>query len=308
MKTFWNTQGGLTQLEEWQPNCWIQVTCPTEEDQRELEEKFNIPDYFMSDISDTDERARYEYDDGWMLIILRIPYVKEIRSRTPYTTVPLGIIHKRDVTITVCFYETNVMIDFVSFQQKRGEGFTDHVDMIFRLFLSSAVWYLKRLKQISMQVDKAKRNLDKEVNNESLIGLSRLQDSLTYFQTSIRGNETLLSKLKFKLQIDELDADLIEDVNIEMTQARETTSIYSNILESTMDTYQSIINNNMNTVMRTLTSVTIIMMIPTLITSMFGMNLVNGMESKPWGFVIAIIFSVAISAIAWGIFRRKRLV
>ena len=308
MKTFWNTQGGLNQINDWQPNCWIQVTCPTEEDQRELEEKFNIPDYFMSDISDTDERARYEYDDGWMLIILRIPYVKEIRSRTPYTTVPLGIIHKRDVTITVCFYETNVMIDFVSFQQKRGEGFTDHVDMIFRLFLSSAVWYLKRLKQISMLVDKAKRNLDKEVNNESLIGLSRLQDSLTYFQTSIRGNETLLSKLKFKLQIDELDADLIEDVNIEMTQARETTSIYSNILESTMDTYQSIINNNMNTVMRTLTSVTIIMMIPTLITSMFGMNLINGMEAKPWGFIIAIIFSVAISAIAWGIFRRKRLV
>ena len=308
MKTFWNTQGGLTQIKDWQPNCWIQVTCPTEDDQRELEEKFNIPDYFMSDISDTDERARYEYDDGRMLIILRIPYVKEIRSRTPYTTVPLGIIHKRDVTITVCFYETNVMIDFVSFQQKRGEGFTDHVDMIFRLFLSSAVWYLKRLKQISMLVDKAKRNLDKEVNNESLIGLSRLQDSLTYFQTSIRGNETLLSKLKFKLQIDELDADLIEDVTIEMTQARETTMIYSNILESTMDTYQSIINNNMNTVMRTLTTVTILMMIPTLVTSMFGMNLINGMESKPWGFILAVIISVAISAIAWGIFRHKRLV
>ena len=308
MKTFWNTQGGLSQLSEWQPNCWIQVTCPTEEDQHELEEQFNIPDYFMSDISDTDERARYEYDDGWMLIILRIPYVKEIRSRTPYTTVPLGIIHKRDVTITVCFYETNMMIDFLSFQQKRGEGFTDHVDMIFRLFLSSAVWYLKRLKQISMLVDKAKRNLDKEVNNESLIGLSRLQDSLTYFQTSIRGNENLLQKLKFKLQIDELDADLIEDVNIEMTQARETTSIYSNILESTMDTYQSIINNNMNTVMRTLTSVTILMMIPTLVTSMFGMNLVNGMESKPWGFVFAMIVSVAISGIAWWIFRHKRLV
>ena len=308
MKTFWNTQGGLTQIKDWQPNCWIQVTCPTEDDQRELEEKFNIPDYFMSDISDTDERARYEYDDGWMLIILRIPYVKEIRSRTPYTTVPLGIIHKRDVTITVCFYETNVMIDFVSFQQKRGEGFTDHVDMIFRLFLSSAVWYLKRLKQISMLVDKAKRNLDQEVNNESLFGLSRLQYSLTYFQTSIRGNETLLSKLKFKLQIDELDADLIEDVTIEMTQARETTMIYSNILESTMDTYQSIINNNMNTVMRTLTTVTILMMIPTLVTSMFGMNLINGMESKPWGFILAVIISVAISAIAWGIFRHKRLV
>jgi magnesium transporter len=284
------------------------MTCPTEDDQHELEEQFNIPDYFLSDISDTDERARYEYDDGWMLIILRIPYVKEIRSRTPYTTVPLGIIHKRDVTITVCYYETNMMIDFVSFQQKRGAGFTDYVDMIFRLFLSSAVWYLKRLKQINMLIDKAKRNLDREVNNESLIGLSRLQDSLTYFQTSIRGNETLLSKLKFKLQIDELDADLIEDVNIEMTQARETTNIYSDILESTMDTYQSIINNNMNQVMRTLTSVTIIMMFPTLIASLFGMNLINGMEEKPWGFVFALIISVLVSVGCWLFFRTKRLV
>ena len=308
MKTFWNTQGGLSQFNEWQPNCWIQVTCPTEEDQQFLEEKFQIPNYFLSDISDTDERARYEYDDGWMLIILRIPYVKEVRSRTPYTTVPLGIIHKRDVTITVCYYETNMMIDFVSYQQKRGEGFTDYVDMIFRLFLSSAVWYLKRLKQISMLIEKAKRNLDRDVNNESLIGLSRLQDSLTYFNTSIRGNEVLLSKLKFKLQIDELDADLIEDVNIEMTQARETTSIYSNILESTMDTYQSIINNNMNTIMRTLTSVTIILMLPTLVASFFGMNLVNGMENSPMGFAIAIILSVAISAVSLLIFRHKRLI
>ena len=308
MKTFWNTQGGLSQLNEWQPNCWIQVTCPTEEDQQMLEEQYNIPDYFLSDISDTDERARYEYDDGWMLIILRIPYVKEVRSRTPYTTVPLGIIHKRDVTITVCYYETNMMIDFVSFQQKRGVGFTDHVDMIFRLFLSSAVWYLKRLKQISMLIDKAKRNLDREVNNESLIGLSRLQDSLTYFNTSICGNEVLLSKLKFKLQIDELDADLIEDVNIEMTQARETTSIYSNILESTMDTYQSIINNNMNTIMRTLTSVTIILMLPTLVASFFVMNLINGMENSPLGFIVAIIISVLISVISLVVFRHKRLI
>ena len=308
MKTYWNTQGGLSQISEWQPNSWIQVTCPTEEDQQLLEEQFQIPDYFLSDISDTDERARYEYDDGWMLIILRIPYVKEVRSRTPYTTVPLGIIHKRDVTITVCFYETNMMIDFVSFQQKRGVGFTDHVDMIFRLFLSSAVWYLKRLKQISMLVDKAKRNLDREVNNESLIGLSRLQDSLTYFTTSIRGNENLLQKLKFKLQIDELDADLIEDVNIEMTQARETTNIYSNILESTMDTYQSIINNNMNTIMRTLTSVTIILMLPTLVASFFGMNLINGMENSPIGFVVAIVISVLISVLSLLVFRHKRLI
>ncbi len=308
MRTYWNIDKQLKTIPEWQPNCWIQVTCPTDDDQRELEEKYNIPDYFLSDISDTDERARYEYDDGWMLIILRIPYVKEIRSRTPYTTVPLGIIHKRDITITVCYYETNVMIDFVSFHQKRGTGFTNYVDMTFRLFLSSAVWYLKRLKQINTLIEKAKHNLDHEVNNESLIGLSRLQDSLTYFITSIRGNENLLQKLKFKLQIDELDADLIEDVGIEMTQARETTNIYSDILESTMDTYSSIINNNMNTTMRTLTSLNIVLMAPTLISSIYGMNVINGLETSPYGFVICIAISVLVTGVSWWILRYKRLI
>ena len=307
MRTFWNYNQGLRTLDEWQPNCWVQVTCHSRNDEEFLINDLKIPDYFIDDIRDKDERARYDYDEGWTLIILRIPYVKEIRSRTPYTTVPLGIIHKRDVTITVCFYETNMMIDFVSYQQKRGEGFTDYVDMIFRLFLSSAVWYLKRLKQINSLIEKAKRNLDHGVNNESLIGLSRLQDSLTYFTTSIRGNETLLSKLKFKLQVDELDADLIEDVNIEMTQSRETTSIYSDILESTMDTYSSIINNNMNTTMRTLTSISIVMMLPTLISSLFGMNLINGMEESPYGFAFALVLSFIVSGLSWGFLRYKRL-
>ena len=307
MKTFWNTKGGLHTINEWEPNCWMQITCPTDEDRKMLEEQYEIPDYFLSDISDTDERARYEYDDGWMLIILRIPYVKEVRSRTPYTTVPLGIIHKRDVTITVCYYETNMMIDFVSYQQRRGEGFVDYVDMIFRMFLSSAVWYLKRLKQINLLIDKAKRDMDHNVDNSSLISLSRLQDSLTYFLTAIRGNETLLQKLRFKLQVDELDADLIEDVNIEMSQARETARIYSEILDSTMETYRGIINNNMNTVMRTLTSVSIILMFPTLISSLFGMNLINGMEEKFWGFPIALAISIVVSVGSWAFLRSKKL-
>ena len=307
MKTFWNTKGGLHTINEWEPNCWMQITCPTDEDRKMLEEQYEIPDYFLSDISDTDERARYEYDDGWMLIILRIPYVKEVRSRTPYTTVPLGIIHKRDVTITVCYYETNMMIDFVSYQQRRGEGFVDYVDMIFRMFLSSAVWYLKRLKQINLLIDKAKRDMDHNVDNSSLISLSRLQDSLTYFLTAIRGNETLLQKLRFKLQVDELDADLIEDVNIEMSQARETARIYSEILDSTMETYRGIINNNMNTVMRTLTSMSIILMFPTLISSLFGMNLVNGMEKSVIGFPIALAISVFVSVGSWVYLRYKKL-
>ena len=307
MKRFWNTNGGIRSIEEWEPNCWIQVTCPTDEDRQQLEEKYQIPEYFFSDISDADERARFEFDEGWQLIILRIPYMKEVRSRTPYTTVPLGIIHKGDVLITVCYFETDMMIDFVSYQQRRNEGFTDYVDMIFRLFLSSSVWYLKRLKQISLLLDRAKRSMDHSVNNTSLVNLSRLQDSLTYFITSIRGNETLLQKLKFKLPIDELDADLIEDVNIEMSQARETAHIYAEILESTMDTYTSIINNNMNTVMRTLTSFSIILMFPTLISSMFGMNLINGLEASEWGFPVALVISVVVSIGSWLILRHNSL-
>ena len=140
MRTYWNTSNGLRTIGEWQPGCWVQVTCPTEEDVNFLEQTLKIPDYYISDIADTDERARYDIDDGWVLIILRIPYVKETKSRTPYTTIPLGIIMKGDVLITVCNFETNMMIDFVSYQQKRGLGFVDSVDMIFRLFLCCAVW------------------------------------------------------------------------------------------------------------------------------------------------------------------------
>lgn len=305
MLTFWNTNRGLRTIEHWEPNCWVQVTCPSQEDVDFLQNELHVPDYYISDIADTDERARYDIDEGWVLIILRIPYVKEVKSRTPYTTIPLGIILKGDVCITLCNFETNMMIDFVTYQQKRGLGFTDSVDMVFRLFLSSAVWYLKRLKQISARIEQAKLNLDRNVDNVDLIALSRLQDSLTYFVTSIRGNENLLSKLKFKLPVDELDADMIEDVNIEMSQARETTNIYSNILESTMDTYANIINNNMSKVMKMLTSISIILMFPTLIASLFGMNLINGMETWKMGFPIALALCVVTTVLFFWYFKRK---
>ncbi len=305
MLTFWNTNRGLRTIEEWEPNCWVQVTCPSAEDVDFLQNTLHVPDYYISDIADTDERARYDIDEGWILIILRIPYVKEVRSRTPYTTIPLGIILKGDVCITLCNFETNMMIDFITYQQRRGLGFTDSVDMVFRIFLSSAVWYLKRLKQISARIEQAKQNLDRNVDNVDLIALSRLQDSLTYFITSIRGNENLLSKLKFKLPVDELDADMIEDVNIEMSQARETSNIYSNILESTMETYANIINNNMSKVMKMLTSISIILMFPTLIASLFGMNLLNGMEQWPLGFPVALLLCVVTTVLFFWYFKRK---
>lgn len=305
MRTFWNINRTLRTLSDWESNCWIQITCPSQQDETYLTDELKVPSYFLDDIRDKDERARYEFDEGWILIILRIPYVKEIRSRTPHTTVPLGILIHDDIIITVCNYETNMMIDFVSYQQKRNQGFTDAVDLVFRLFLSSSVWYLKRLKQISALIDESKHKLDHQINNEDLIGLSRLQDSLTYFITSLRGNETLLSKLKFKLPVDELDADLIEDVTIEMNQARETTNIYTNILDSTMETYASIINNNTNSVMKTMTTISIVLMFPTLVASIFGMNLFTGMENVWWGFPLVTLLSIVIAIASFWTFKHK---
>lgn len=306
MRAYWNFNKNLKSLDAWQSGCWIQVTCPVEDDVKYLIEELQIPDYFIEDISDTDERARYDYDEGWLMIILRIPHLKSITSRSPYTTIPLGILIKEDKIITICNQETKMMVDFINHQMKRAEGFIDATDLVFRLFLSASVWYLKYLKQVNGLIEKAKRHLDHNIDNKDLTSLSRLQDSLTYFATSIRGNETLLSKLKFRLPVDDLDAELIEDVNIEMNQAREMTQIYSNILESTMDTYANLINNNMNRVMRLLTSLNMIIMLPTLVASLFGMNLVNGMENSSWGFVVAIVISVIITVVGWYYFKKRQ--
>lgn len=306
MRTYWNFNKGIKHLDQWESGCWIQVTCPVEDDVKYLVDELKIPDYFLEDISDTDERSRYDYDERWLMIILRIPHLKNITSRSPYTTIPLGVLIKDDKIITVCNQETKMMVDFINHQQRRGEGFIDATDLVFRLFLSASVWYLKYLKQVNGLIEKAKRNLDHNIDNKDLTNLSRLQDSLTYFATSIRGNETLLSKLKFRLPVDDLDAELIEDVNIEMQQAREMTAICANILDSTMDTYANLINNNMNRVMRLLTSLNMIIMLPTLVASLFGMNLVNGMEQSHWGFLVAIVISVIITVIGWWYFRKRQ--
>ncbi|MBR1883067.1 MAG: magnesium transporter CorA family protein [Muribaculaceae bacterium] len=308
MKTYWNISKNLQPLTEWQPNCWIQVTAPSATEVRSLEEDYGLPGDFVTDIADVDERARCDSEDGWTLVILRIPFAKEMASRTPFTTIPLGILFKDDVIMTICHNECDVVKDFISFHQKRGEGFIDVVDMTFRLFLTSSVWYLKHLKQIGSRINQAKRALDDDINNESLVALSRLQDSLTYFMTSIRGNENLLQKLRFKLPVDELDIDLIEDVGIEVTQAREIAGIYSDILESTMDTYSNVINNNMNKTMRTLTAFSIVMMFPTIVGTIYGMNLINGLETNPYGMPIALGISVVASAAAWLVLKYKKLI
>lgn len=304
MRTFWDFHKTLTAVDGPQPECWIQMTCPTADDESYLVDQLGVPKDFMRYIQDRDERSRYDVDSDWQLIILRIPF-RNGSDTTPHSTVPLGILLYDKTCITVCYHTTEMMTDFVSYQSRRNIGFTDCVDLVFRLMLSSSVWYLKYLRQIGGRLDTAKHNLDDKISNSDLVGLARLQDTLTYFITSIRENENLLAKLRFKLPIDDLDADLIEDINIEMNQARELTTIYSDLLDSTMQTYASVINNNMSDTMKKMTSASIILMFPTLVASVFGMNLISGMESSWWGFPLIIVFSLAITLLIFLLFRRN---
>ncbi len=305
MRTYWQYKEGLSRLDNYKQDSWIEVTCPTPDDRGFMCRELGIPYEFLDDVADRDERSRYDFDDDWALIILRIPYSREEQCGTPHTTVPLGVFLKDEICVTVCHFETDMMQDFVK-GRNLAKGFTDSVDLVFRLFLASCEDYLSCLKKISIRIEEFKRNLDGKIDNADLIRLSRLQDSLTYFITSIKGNETLLAKLKFKLPVDELDEDLIEDVNIEMNQALETTSIYTDILASTLETYASIINNNMSGTMKQLTSFSIVLMFPTLVASIFGMNLLSGIENDWWGFPAVIILTIIVTWVIYLFFRRKK--
>lgn len=308
MIDYWNIKDTISSIRQWEPGCWAQVTTPESSEIDALQRQWGIPDYFFTDIEDAYERPRFDSDSGWNLIILRIPLAKEDDRLTPYVTVPLGIIFSERALFTVCYFNAEMMDDFIIYQQRRAKGFVDYVDMIFRIFMSAAEWYLLHIKHINGLIEKAKAALSGSVDNRSLVSLSMIQDSLTYFITSLKGDIALLEKLRSKLDVDSVDEELIDDVAIELNQAAETTQIYEEILDSTMDTFSSIINNNMNTVMRTLTSVSIILMLPTLISSFLGMNLINGMEQKWWGSPAVLIFSFAIAIVCWLIFRKKKLV
>lgn len=304
MKTFLRSNCGLEVISQWEPNCWINVECPNSEDYNYLQNTIKVPEYFLSDIADIDERPHVETEDEWTFIILRIPH-RQDDSKLPFITVPLGIIFKENVCITICHYQTNMLKDFPIYYQRKNMGFTDTVDLIFKLFLSSSVWYLKSLKVINQRIEAVKRDLERSIENKELLALFYLENCLTFFITSLKGNEILLSKLKFKLPVDELDVDLIEDVEIELKQAHESANIYSNILSGMMDAYSSIISNNVNSIMRVLTSISIILMFPTLISSLFGMNIKNGMENSNWGFAIIFGCSILVCAGFLWFFKKK---
>lgn len=306
MRAFYKNNNGLFETNEWTPNCWINIECPTATEKEYVLETLQIPEAFYNDIEDIDERPRIEIENGWTLIIMRIP-VKSNDIKLPFHTIPVGIVFKDTVCLTLSFHKTEMLTDFVTYTQRKNIDIKDNFDLVLKLLLSSSIWYLKYLKQVNQKIKLAEDNLEKSIKNEELQALLQIEKCLVFFMTSLKGNDILLHRIRnIKSQKEQFDPELLEDVEIELRQAQETTNIYSDILTGTMDAYASVISNNMNNIMKQMTSISIILMIPTLIASLYGMNVPNDLEDNRYGIWIIILISVILSAFGVFLFKRKR--
>lgn len=307
MITFYKNNNGLFQTENRDNNCWINAVAPTPEETKYLLHELKIPEAFYNDIEDIDERPRLETENGWNLIILRIPF-KSDDAKLPFNTAPLGLIFKDDVFVSLCFHQIDMLSDFVLYTQRKKIAVTTHYDLVLKLLLSSSVWFQKYLKQINQRIKLAENNLEKSIKNEELQALLQIEKCLVFFITSLKGNDILFHRIKnLKSQKDTFDSDLLEDVEIELRQAEETTNVYSNILTGMMDAYASVISNNLNIIMKRLTSISIILMIPTLVASLYGMNVPNNLQDSPFGFWIILLISLLVSVFGVFMFKKKNL-
>ena len=258
----------------------------------------------MNDLSDIDERPRVERNDGWNCIVLRIPVAGD---DIPFATIPLGVMVKDEYVVTVCFYPNNLISDFIDHTQKRRTSIESPSDFILRLLKSSAYWYIRYLKDAKNIVAEAEVYLKRSIRNEDLLKLMNLQKTFVLFATSISGDNILLERIN-RLYGQDLDKELFEDVSIELRQADSTVTIATQMLDRTMDTYASVISNNVNAIMKRLTNISLILMIPTLIASLYGMNVDVGISMDNHcafgcivgaGFILAVVTCLWLRKIKW---------
>lgn len=305
MLTYYQNENGLVKVQKDEPHFWINASCPSTEEKHYLLEEIKIPLAFYNDIEDIDERPRIETEDGWYLIILRIPF-KSNDAKLPFNTAPLGIIFKEDIFVSLCFHKVELLSDFVSYTKRKSIIVQGHFDLVLRLLLSSNIWFLKYLKQINQRIKLAENSLEQSIKNEDLQTLLQIEKCLVFFITSLKGNDILFHRIRnIKSQKDTYDPDLIEDVEIELRQAQETTNIYSNILSGMMDAYASVISNNLNIIMKRLTSISIILMIPTVIASLYGMNVPNAFQNNHFGFWIVLFICFFFAILGVLLFKKK---
>jgi magnesium transporter len=306
MHTFLKNGIGIVPCESHESGGWINVESPTEDEIKYLVKTHNVPESFCNDIGDVDERPRIEKDEDWTLMIIRVPYKNDLdNDLTPFFTVPLGIIFKDDIFISICFYETDMLSDFFNFTRRKNVIKENNYDIVLRLLLSSNVWFLKYLKQINRRIKIAEKNLEESIRNNELQKLLQIEKSLVFFETSLKGNDVLINRIK-NHKGSQIDTDILEEVEIESKQALEMTNIYNNILTGMMDAYASIISNNLNVIMKQLTSISILLMIPTLIASLFGMNVPNDLQTTGGGFWIVFFISLFISIIGAFFFVKRK--
>lgn len=302
MKAFFVNDNGFVERDEWSPHCWVNVEDPDAEDIRFMLDDLGVPNTFLESISDADERPRIERDGDWRLTILRIPMRLE-GEEMPFGTVPIGIITNNEVLLTLCYRKTEMIRDFVAHTRCKGISISTESDFILRILFSSAYWYLRYLRDINNSVQRSDKQMRRSIRNEDLLDMLKLQRTLVFFNTSVRGNQTLIGRIR-RIYGDDFDPDLLEDVEIELRQAENTVNIYSDILESTMESYASIVSNNVNAIMKKMTAVSIVLMVPTLIASFYGMNVEIGYENRPYAFWVIIAGSLALSTIVY-LFLRK---
>ena len=306
MISYWKCKEGFGEINQWKSGCWVRVTNPTADELSLLKQRFDIPLDFIHDALDVEERPRVDHDAGWMLVFVRVPCKRIDDGETVFSTAPLAILIRDDVFISVNYYEGEMLDDFISWSKRRRMDACKGYDLLLSLMLSTSVWYLKYLKQMNAMMNDAEDRLEQKMDNDELMRMMGIGKFLIYFITSLKGNATVLARLKMRLRSLPHDQDLLEDVEIETQQALDTAEIYSNILDRQQETFSSIIGNNLNRIMKTLTIVTILLMIPTVIAGYYGMNVPNGMESWPHGFPFAVVVSVLLMAMGYIFIRHSK--
>jgi magnesium transporter len=298
-------EGALIQIPEFISHSLIVVTNPDQKEIADLAGRFSFEKDFITDALDIEERARFEVEGDILLIILKVPFKNEdLKRKIPFSTVSLGIIVGKEYVILVSrnhipFIERMIEKSAVSPKKKTR--------MVFLIFFRNSEVFLKSLEEINLTLNQIEQRLHESTRNVELERLMQLEKSLVYFSTSLRSNQVMIERLlRSPLLIKyEEDTDLLEDTLVENSQAIEMTSIYSNILSSMMDAYASVISNNLNIVLKILTVVTILMQVPTIIASIYGMNVPLPLQNSPYAFMFILIWVGIASAVIIYLFRYK---
>jgi magnesium transporter len=294
-------------------NSWIEITSPTDADLKKLKKYFKIPEEVLVSVKDVDEVPKVEEEDDFQFILIQTPHKKEEHGPGEYTTVPLGILYNNDYVITICDNKSDVL----SYVRQKLKNFKNNQlintdkkhQLILKIILFSSKIYLRNLKIINLNIKNAQNKLEKEAENEEITKLMDIGKSLAYFNRSLRSNHIVVEKLSKRKKFNEtdLDEELIEDVFDETKQGIQTVKIYERLVIDTANTFSTIISNNLNKTVKTLTSITIILMIPTLVASVYGMNIALPYQNAPHAFVIVIGMLIISSVLGILFFYRNKL-